>query len=113
MEQFKKIIDNYVLNYNIFQAGKVSFDCDYGELIFFKENSSKLILYGIYIFPQYREKGLCRSILYYLIDKSFIKFKYVCVQSVLSKVLYEYLSRFTYKNKQFKNTKSGFSYKLN
>ena len=110
MEQFKEIIDSYLLNYSKFENGKVSFDCDFGELIFYKNNSKKLILYGIYIFPEYRQKGLCRDILYYLINNCPNQFTSVCVESVLSKVLHEYLLRFKYKNKNFKNTKSGFVY---
>jgi len=112
MEQFKEIIDAYLLNYSKFQKGKNQFDCDFGELIFYKSNSKKLILYGIYIFPEYREKGLCRYILEYLIDNCPQQFDSVCVESVISKILFEYLLRFTYKNKQFKNTKSGFVYKI-
>ena len=110
MEQFKEIIDAYLLNYSKFEKGKVPFDCDYGELIFYKDKSQNLILYGIYIFPEYRQKGFCRDILHYLIDNCDNQFNSFCVQSVLSKVLYEYLLRFTYKNKKFKNTKSGFIY---
>lgn len=111
MEQFTEIIDAYISNYEGFEKGKVSFDCDYGELTFFKENDNMLILYAIFIFPQYREKGLCRDILHYLIDKA-ARFKCVCVQSVLSKILYEYLLRFRYKDKKFKNSKNGFIYKI-
>lgn len=112
MDKFREIIDNYISNYNSFVKGKVSFDCDYGELIFYKKNNDICILYGIYIFPEYREKGYCREILHHLIDKSENRFKYFCVESVLSKILYNYLLRFTYKNKKFKNTKSGFIYNI-
>lgn len=112
MEQFKEIIDAYIFNYSKFEKGKVSFDCDYGELIFVKTNKQILILYGIYIFPEYRKKGACCDILHYLIDKSEGQFKSVSVQSVVSNVSYDYLSRFTYKNKKFKNTKSGFFYEI-
>lgn len=112
MDQFKQKIDAYFENYTKLENGKVNFDCDYGELIFLKNKKQILILYGIYIFPEYRKKGLLRDILHYLIDKSEGQFNYVCVQSVLSKVLYEYLLRFTYKNKKFKNTKSGFIYEI-
>lgn len=113
MEQFKEIIDAYISNYSKFEQSKIPFDCDYGELIFVKTNKDILILYGIYIYPEYREKGLCRDILHYLIDKSDGQFKYIRVESVLSKVLYEYLLRFSYKNKKFKTTKSGFVYVIN
>lgn len=113
MEQFKEIIDTYLINYEKFENGKISFDCDYGELIFYNnKNSKKLIVYGIYIFPLYRQQGLCRNILKYLIDNGANQFSCLCVQSVLSKLLYNYLSRFTYKNKKFKNTKTGFIYTI-
>ena len=69
---------------------------DHGELIFFKGNSKILTLFGIYIFPEYRKQGLCKNILQYLIDKSKCQFKYVLVESVMSKILYEYLLRFKY-----------------
>lgn len=110
MDQFKEIIDAYLLNYSKFENGKIPFDCDYGELIFYKDKSQNLILYSIYIFPKYRQKGFCRSILQYLIDSCPEGFKCVCVQSVLSNILYAYLTRFTYKNNKFKNTKNGFVY---
>jgi len=112
MDQFKEIIDGYIENYSKFENGKVNFDCDYGELIFFKDNSNILILFGIYIFSEHRNKGLCRDILHYLIDQCTNKFKYFCVQSVISKILYEYLLRFTYDNKKFKLVKTGFIYKI-
>lgn len=112
MEQFTKIIDAYISNYESFEEGKVCFECEYGELIFFKDNSNILTVFSIYIFPQYRQKGLCRDILHYLIDKSYDKFKYVCVESVMSKILYMYLLRFMYNNKKFKLVKSGFVYKI-
>jgi RimJ/RimL family protein N-acetyltransferase len=110
MEQFKEIIDTYIENYSKFEKGKVSFDCEYGELIFFKDNSNILILFGIYIFPEQRNKGFCREILHYLIEQCANKFKCICVQSVISKILYQYLLRFRYNNKKFKNTKTGFVY---
>jgi len=110
MNQFKKIIDAYFENYSKFEKGKINFDCDYGELIFNKENNNYFTIHGIYIFPEYRNKGLCREILHYSIEQCTNKFKYLCVQSVLSKVLYNYLSRFKHKDKKFKNTKAGFIY---
>ena len=112
MNKFEEIIDTYIINYSTYKKGKVSFDYEYGELLFCKENSNVLTLFGIYIYPKYREKGLCRSILQYLIDSSINKFQYVCIQSVLSKILYDYLLRFEYKNNKFKLTKTGFFYKI-
>lgn len=115
MELFTQIIDTYFLNYDLYEKEKISFECDYGELIFLKsDNNDDLILFTIYISPQYRQHGLCRSILHYLIDKcsTTTKFKNVWVQTVLSKVLYDYLLRFTYKGKKFKNVEDGFVYKI-
>jgi len=112
MDQFKEIIDAYVENYSKFENGKVSFDCDYGELIFYKRNDDICTLHGIYIFPQYRKKGLCRDILQYIIDKCQGIYSYFCVESVISKILYNYLLRFTYNNKKFKLVKTGFIYKI-
>ncbi len=115
MEKFKEIIDNYISNYLNLNQEKIEYKCDYGELIFYKENSKNsqiLVLHGIYIFPEHRNKGFCREILQYLIDKCDAKFQYFCVQSVISKILYNYLLRFEYKNKKFKNTKIGFVYNI-
>jgi hypothetical protein len=112
MEKFKEIIDTYLLNYSTYQKDKVIFECDYGELIFIKDKPEICILHGIFIFPQYRNKGLCRDILRYLIDNCPNNFKYICVESVISNILYEYLLRFEYKNKKFKLIKSGFLYKI-
>ena len=112
MDQFNEIIDAYFTNYESFEEEKVSFDCDYGELTFYKRNDNICVLHGIYIFPKYRNKGFCRYILQYLIDKCEGIFPYFCVESVISNVLYMYLLRFTYKNKKFKNTVDGFIYKI-
>lgn len=112
MDQFKEIMDAYFTNYLTFEEGNMSFDCDYGELLFYKKNPEICTLRGIYIFPQYRNKGFCREILQYLINKCANQFKYLCVESVISKILYLYLLRFTYNNKKFKNTIDGFVYKI-
>ena len=115
MNKFTEIIDTYLSSYEIYKNGKISYECEFGELIFIKDDknySNILCLFGIYIFPAYRLNGLCRDIFKYLIDKGSTKFKYLCVQSVLSKVLYEYLLRFTYKNKKFKIKTDGFYLKL-
>jgi hypothetical protein len=109
---FKEIIDTYLLTHNSYYNEKVSYECEYGELIFLKTRTNVITVFGIYIFPEYREKGLCRNILHYLIDESGNQFKYLCIQSVLSNILYDYLCRFKYKNKTFSIQKNGFFYKL-
>jgi hypothetical protein len=116
MKNFIELIDTYLSNYSTYKNGKVELECDQGELIFYKKKSSVITVHGIYIYPEYRQQGLCRGILQYLIDigtnTNFKKFEFLCVQSVLSKILYEYLLRFTYKNKKFANKTQGFFYAL-
>ena len=114
MKNFIELIDTYLLNYSTYKNGKVELECDQGELIFYKKKSNVLTIHGIYIYPEYRQQGLCRGILQYLIDLKTCsnKFDFLCVQSVLSKILYEYLERFTYKDKKFANKKLGFFYPL-
>ena len=109
-DEFKSIIDTYLLCYSVYNDGKVKFECKYGELIFFKDNTTNIItIHGIYISPEYREKGLFRNILHYLIDVSSAQqFKYLCIQSVVSSILYNYLLRFNYENKSFIRCKDGF-----
>lgn len=114
MEKFIKIIDIFLLNYTNYEDGKYELECDYGEIIFLK-NSRKLnvlIINGIYIKPDYRNQSICKNILYYLIEKCSNNFQYLCIESVLSKILYNFLLRFKYQNKQFILKKEGFFYKL-
>jgi predicted GNAT family acetyltransferase len=111
MDGFIESIDKYLSNYSTYEKGKVEFECECGELIFYKNNSNMLSLFGIYISSEYRQQGFCRNILCYLIDNAKkYNFKYFTVQSVLSKVLYEYLLRFKYKEKCFKLKNVGFVY---
>lgn len=114
MTNFIELIDTYLSNYSTYKNGKIEFECDQGELIFYKKKQRVLTLHGIYIYPEYRQRGLCKCILQHLIDSApnFNKFDFLCVQSVLSKILYEYLLRFTYKNKKFVNKTYGFFYSL-
>lgn len=112
-EAVSAIIDTYLHEYDrLEEGGMFSYDCDYGEFTFSKQRGKTLILHGIFIYPHHREKGVCRDTLRLLIDKAYPAFTRVCVQSVLSKILYEYLERFTYKGAQFVNTKDGFVYKI-
>ena len=108
MKNFIELIDTYLSNYSTYKNGKVEFECAQGELIFYKKKHNIITIHGIYIYPEYRQQGLCRGILQYLIDNIGYGFEFLCVQSVLSKILYEYLERFTYKNKKFSNRKIGF-----
>ena len=112
MEKFSEIINTYLREYSTYKNGKVEFECEYGELIFYKNDPTILNLYGIYNYPEYRQQGLCRNIIHYLIDKGSHTFKYLLIESVLSKILYEYLLRFKYKNRKFKLINDGFIYKI-
>lgn len=114
MEKFVEIIDTFLLNYSNYNDGKYELECEYGEIIFFKNNRKQdvIIIYGIYIKPEYRNKGFCKNILYHLIDKCSKNFQFLCVESVLSKILYDYLLRFEYKKTHFILKKDGFFYKL-
>jgi len=49
MNSFIEIVDAYLLNYDSFEKGKVSFDCDYGELTFIKERDDIIVLYAIFV----------------------------------------------------------------
>lgn len=113
MEKFKEMIDTYIDNYDLYENGKQEFECEYGDLIFYKnKNNDYLTLFGIYIYPEYRRNGYCRYIFNYLIEKAASRFKYISVECVVSKILYNYLLRFKYNNKKFKLTVNGFVYKM-
>lgn len=115
LKSFTQIIDEYINNYSNFQIfDKVIYECDYGELGFIKNNDKCLTLYAIYIYPTYREKGICREIFQYIIDNANSNEQFRCfkVESVISNILYDYLVRFEYKNKKFIKTKKGFTYLL-
>ena len=51
MNKYETIIDTFFENYSTYDNGKVSFEYEYGELIFFKKNPKVLTLFGIYIHP--------------------------------------------------------------
>ena len=111
MDEFKQSIDEHIM-YDSFLPGDIAYDNKYGELVFNKGKRDTLILQSIYIVPEYRNQGLCKEILQYIIDKCDKKFKYFMIQSVISNILYDYLLRFTYKNKQFMRTEDGFIYTI-
>lgn len=110
-KDYKQIINTFIERYETYKIGNYSFDFIHGELTFEKDDTHNLNLFSIYIYPEFREKGLCRNILCYMIDQMIQhKFNKFCVKSVLSKILYKYLLRFTYKNKQFELYNDGFFY---
>jgi hypothetical protein len=112
MSNFIELIDTYISNYSTYPNGKIEFECKYGELVFYKAGARALIVHGIYISPEYRRLGLCSGIIEYLIDKASLSFKRIRIQCVISKILYEYLLRFRYKNRGFRLHMGQFEYIL-
>lgn len=112
MSTFIELIDTYISNYSTYPVGKIEFECKYGDLVFYKAGSRAIIIHGIYIFPEYRRSGLCRGIIEHLIDNAPRTFKRLRIQSVISKVLYEYLLRFRYRGRGFRLNMGQFEYVL-
>ena len=112
MSNFIELIDTYISNYSTYPDGKIEFECKYGDLIFYKAGSRAIIIHGIYIFPEYRQHGLCRGIIEYLIDNAPRTFKCIRIQSVISKILYDYLLRFRYRGRGFRLRMGQFEYVL-
>ena len=118
---FNEIIDDYInINDNLWwdtylndknSIYKFCYDCKYGSIEFVKNpkksKKKNIILHEIYIKIQYRNQGLCKNFIKYLIDKSDDK-TCIIIQSVLSKILYDFLLRFRYNNQKFLLKKEGF-----
>lgn len=104
-----KIVDYYLKNFNTFQINKkIEFECEYGSIEFYKySNTNKIVVHSIYIKKQFRKKGLCGEFIKYLLDMIEGN-KILVIQSVLSKILYEYLERFEYNKTIFVLKKEGF-----
>lgn len=109
-----KIVDYYLKNFNTFQINKkIEFECEYGSIEFYKySNTNKIVVHSIYIKEQFRKKGLCGEFIKYLLDMIEGN-KILVIQSVLSKILYEYLERFEYNKTIFVLKKEGFVAKKN
>lgn len=65
MEKFTEIIDTYLFNYDLYENGKLEFECDYGELIFYKRKRNMLILLVFVYFQNIGKKGFVE--IYYII----------------------------------------------
>lgn len=107
-DNLNQIVDYYLDNFNSFQINKkIEFECELGNIEFFKSsNKNKIIVHSIYIKEQYRRKGLCGEFIKYLIDK-IDNVQTLVIQTVLSKILYEYLFRFKYNKTIFVLKKEG------
>jgi hypothetical protein len=106
-KNFKEIIDLYKNDYKSYPIGKNEFDCTFGSIEFVKtKNPKKLYVHEIYVKEQYRNQGLCKEFIKCLIDK--FPNKIIIIQSVLSKILYDFLLRFEYNRKHFILAGEGF-----
>jgi len=112
MSDFIELIDTYISNYSTYPHGKILFECMCVDLVFYKAGTRAIIIHGIYIFPEYRQRGLCRGIIEHLIDAAPRSFKRLRIQSVISKILYDYLLRFRYRGRGFRLNMGQFEYVL-
>jgi hypothetical protein len=109
-DNFTQIVEYYFNNFSKLQSGnKYYYDCIYGSVEFYKStNDNKIIIHEIYVLEKYRKNGLCGNFIKYIINKIDGTNKILVIQSVLSKILYEYLLRFNYHNHIFVLKKEGF-----
>lgn len=115
-DDFTQIVEHYLDNFCKLQyKNKYCYNCLYGSIEFYKSyDDNKIIVHEVYILEQYRRNGLCGNFIKYLIDKieemNKIKKmnKILVIQSVLSKILYDYLLRFNYNKYIFVLKKEGF-----
>lgn len=105
-----QIISTWVGLNSTYPQGKTSFENEYGVITFRKDlkKPDTTIVFEIYIKEKFRAQGLCREFLQKLIDLTTTK--KIMIESVLSKILYEYLCRFSYKGRKFKLVTDGFVY---
>ena len=109
-DDFIQIVEHYLDNFCKLQyENKYYYNCIYGSIEFYKStNNNKIIVHEIYILEQYRRNGLCGNFIKFLIDKIVGTHKILVIQSVLSKILYDYLLRFNYNKYTFVLKKEGF-----
>lgn len=111
MTPFGDVVAEYVANFNTFSIGKHQFETEHGSLIFIKDRSNDIIIFEVFIRPELRNRGIFTLFLSNLIDyMESMNLKVLRIVSVLSKVLYEFLERWTYKGKKWNNTRVGFYY---
>ena len=109
---FESAIDEYVRGWDQDPLGKREMKCMHGILTFHKypnKSSEKTItLFEIYIYKDDRRQGHCRNILEHLVDLFLLQNLTFRIETVLSKPLFEYLSRFQYMGCGFAIQKEGF-----
>ena len=107
MDCVSDLVIEFLTHFESYTSGNVEFNCDIGTFQFRKtENINEIIVFEIFILEEHRNKGLCKHFLKVLVDN--IGSKSLCIESVLSKPLYNLLSKFEYKGYKFKIKKEGF-----
>jgi hypothetical protein len=108
---FESAIDAYINGWNEEPLGKREMECNHGCITFHKYPNNGLdtiTLFGIFIYKNDRRQGHCRKILEHLVDVFLLHGYDFMIESVLSKPLFDYLSRFQYKGCSFTIQKTGF-----
>ena len=111
------LLDTFVAHYDTYPLGEIVMECEEGEIIFWKKtaNPTNLAIFGLYVHPSRRNQGICRRLLQHLVDvgKQTKECEQVCVLSVLSKPLHEYLLRFRHQGCRFRLKYDGFYCRVN
>lgn len=112
MLSFNDASTEYVNNISYLCLGKISYETEYGIITFLNENNKDIVIFEIYILPEYRNSGKCKNLLSFIIDElTRKKIKRLHIVTVISKVLYNFLDRWIYKNKKWSKNKMGFTYR--
>ena len=85
------IFNEYIENYDNYENGKVSLECEIGCITFIKKrnNFNTIIIFEIFIKEEYRNQGYCKKFLNYIIERN----HNILIVSILSKILYEFLEK--------------------
>ena len=106
--QIDNLINEYINNISCYSIGKNSIKYDCCKITFIKTKKiNEIIVFEIYIFKKYRNKGSCKYFLQFLVDN--IKEKSIlCIETVLSIILHNILLNFMYNGKRFILKKQGY-----
>ena len=97
--ELDRIIYDYINRYNEITEKRTCYDLFFGEFIFIKFNNTKYInIFGIFVIPEYRRKGIMRKFIQKIIDRSK---KSVTIQAVMSKTMIDFLDKFRYNGSKF------------
>jgi hypothetical protein len=108
-----QLINQWVGQYQSYPIGKTELVNHYGSITWIKDDKfmEKIIVYEIYINPEFRSQGFCKEFLTQLIDiVGQTNAKQIQIQAVLSPILYNFLLRFKYQGKKFKIIKGEWTY---